>query len=93
MKKKLLLLVVMVSALVCLLALTSYAATVTIYSGADSTTQATVHQTAQITLTGNTEANETVTVYFTDDGRAWKAGETVTFTEDTNLYTIDFNRC
>ena len=89
MKKKLLLLVVMVSALVCLLALTSYAATVTIYSGADSTTQATVHQTSQITLTGNTEANETVTVYFTDDGRAWKAGETVTFTEDTNLYTIE----
>ncbi len=89
MKKKLLLLVVMVSALVCLLALTSYAATVTIYSGADSTTQATVHQTAQITLTGNTEANETVTVYFTDDGRAWKAGETVTFTEDTRLYTIE----
>lgn len=89
MKKKLLLLVVMVSALVCLLALTSYAATITIYSGADSTTQATVHQTAQITLTGNTEANETVTVYFTDDGRAWKAGETVTFTENTNLYTIE----
>ena len=89
MKKKLFLFVVMVAALVCLLALTSYAATITIYPGTDTTAQPTVYQRSQITLTGNTEANETVTVYYTDDGRAWKAGETVTFTEDTRLYTIE----
>lgn len=89
MKKKLFLFVVMVAALVCLLALTSYAATITIYPGTDTTAQPTVYQTSQIALTGNTEANETVTVYYTDDGRAWKAGETVTFTEDTRLYTIE----
>ncbi len=88
MKKRLVITLVLAIALMLALAISSYAATITLYSGADNTSESTTHNGA-LTLTGNTEANETVTVYFTDDGRAWKAGETVSFTEDTNLYTIE----
>ena len=86
--KRIIITLVMALALMLALAISSYAATITLYSGADNTSESTTHDGA-LTLTGNTEANETVTVYFTDDGRAWKAGETVSFTEDTNLYTIE----
>lgn len=91
MKRKLLLLMVVIPTLMCLFAFAS-SAKITIYAGADSSTEATEYEASSITLTGNTEANETVTVYFTDDGRAWKAGETVTFTTDTNLYTIECSK-
>ena len=86
--KRIFITLVMALALMLALAISSYAATITLYSGADNTSESTTHNGA-LTLTGNTEANETVTVYFTDDGRAWKAGETVSFTKDTNLYTIE----
>ena len=86
--KRIFITLVMALALMLALAISSYAATITLYSGADNTSESTTHNGA-LTLTGNTEANETVTVYFTDDGRAWKAGETVSFTEDTTLYTIE----
>lgn len=86
--KRIIITLVMALALMLALAISSYAATITLYSGADNTSESTTHNGA-LTLTGNTEANETVTVYFTDDGRAWKAGETVSFTKDTNLYTIE----
>ena len=91
MKKRLVITLVLAIALMLALAISSYAATITLYSGADNTSESTTHNGA-LTLTGNTEANETVTVYFTDDGRAWKAGETVSFTEDTNLYTIECSK-
>ncbi len=86
--KRLLLSFVFVLAFMLALAISSYASTITLYSGADNTTSSTTHN-GSLALTGNTEENETVTVYFTDDGRAWKAGETVSFKEDTNLYTIE----
>lgn len=86
--KRIIITLVMAIALMLALAISSYAATITLYSGADNTSESTTHNGA-LTLTGNTEANETVTVYFTDDGRAWKAGETVSFTKDTTLYTIE----
>lgn len=91
MKKRLVITLVLAVALMLALAISSYAATITLYSGADKTSESTTHNGA-LTLTGNTEANNTVTVYFTDDGRAWKAGETVSFTEDTNLYTIECSK-
>ncbi|MBR2296023.1 MAG: hypothetical protein IKA43_01290 [Clostridia bacterium] len=86
--KKLFVTLVLAIALMLALAICSYAATITVYSGADSTSEATTYS-GSLTLPGNTEANDTVTVYYTDDGRAWKAGETVSFTENTNLYTIE----
>lgn len=86
--KRLIVTLVLVFAFIFALAISSYAATITLYSGADATTSSTTHN-GSLTLTGNTEENETVTVYFTDDGRAWKAGENVSFKEDTNLYTIE----
>ena len=86
--KRIFITLVMALALMLALAISSYAATITLYSGADNTSESTTHNGA-LTLTGNTEENETVTVYFTDDGRAWKAGETVSFTKDTTLYTIE----
>ena len=86
--RKLLFTLVFVLAFVLVLAISACAATITLYSGADDTTPYTTHA-SPLTLTGNTEENETVTVYFTDDGRAWKAGETVSFGQDTTLYTIE----
>ena len=86
--KRLILCLAFVFALMLALAISSYAATITIHSGADSTSPSTEYN-GSITLAGNTEADETVTVYFTDDGRAWKAGETVSFKENTVLYTIE----
>lgn len=86
--KRLILCLAFVFALMLALAISSYAATITIHSGADSTSPSTEYN-GSITLAGNTEADETVTVYFADDGRAWKAGETVSFKENTVLYTIE----
>lgn len=86
--RKLFVTLVLAIALMLALAICSYAATITVYNGTDSTSEATTYS-GSLTLPGNTEANDTVTVYYTDDGRAWKAGETVSFTEDTNLYTIE----
>ncbi len=86
--RKLFVTLVLAIALMLALAICSYAATITVYNGTDSTSEATTYS-GSLTLPGNTEANDTVTVYYTDDGRAWKAGETVSFTENTNLYTIE----
>lgn len=86
--KKLFVTLVLAIALMLALAICSYGATITVYSGTDSTSEATTYS-GSLTLPGNTEANSTVTVYYTDDGRAWKAGETVSFTENTSLYTIE----
>ena len=86
--KRLLFTLVFLLSFVLVLAISTCAATITVHSGADATTASTTYN-GSLTLPGNTEENETVTVYFTDDGRAWKAGETVSFTQNTVLYTIE----